>query len=88
MTLPDNLCIFFGALLILLTNFAIQSSKQYRKNIQEACELLRHEDNDVDHLSSLWNTSSKRGFWSSSRHLLLAHIRHALTLAHSVSRLI
>ncbi|CAB9496714.1 Paraquat-inducible protein A [Seminavis robusta] len=73
MTLLDNLLIFFGALLILLAKFFIQCSSQYRKNVTEATELLRHEDHDIDKLSSLWNTPSspKPSFWSSSSRNIL-----------------
>jgi hypothetical protein len=70
--LVDNLLVFFGVLLILLAKFGIQCSSQYQKNVQEACNLIRQEDHNIDKLSTLWNTptSGKRSFWSSSRHAL------------------
>jgi len=88
MTVIDNLLIFFGALLVLLTNFCIQCSKQYRKNVDEACELLRHNDHDAEHLSSHWNTTpttttgsssllrSPRSFWSNSSRSSRKQLQH------------
>ena len=73
MALPDNLLIFFGAFFILMTNFCIQCSKQYRKNVTDACHMLRHEDHEIDRLSSLWNTKSTRSFWGGSTSQAFKH---------------
>lgn len=69
MSLPDNLLIFFVAFSILIANFCIQCSKQSRKNVEDACLMLRHENHEVEHLSSLWNTTTRskvKRFWGTS----------------------
>lgn len=58
MAQPGNLLIFLGSFGILVGNFCLQSSTQYRKNIKEASELLQHTGPDVEQLSALWNPNS------------------------------